>query len=135
MELVKIIENLYQSPLIENWGEILSTDINVVIDLEGTPDKEVPKNIIYISWAIEDGPLPDTNILWGIATFAAQMVKNGYKVLSHCVGGYNRSGLMNACIIKKLNPNLRGEQIIELIRTSRPGALSNPTFIDFIMGL
>lgn len=132
---VKILENLYQSALIEDWQVILKEEINIVIDLEGTVDMKIPQNIIYIYWAIEDGPLPDTNILWGIASFGAQMLKAGYKVLSHCVGGYNRSGLMNACIIKKLNPNLHGKQIIEIIRNARPGALSNPTFVDFVKEL
>ncbi len=109
--------------------------INVVIDLENVLDPNVPESIIYIYWAIEDGPLPDTNILWGIAGFGAQMVKNGYKVLSHCVGGFNRSSLMNACIIKTLNPELSGTKIIELIRKARPGALSNPTFFDFLVAI
>jgi len=135
MELVKIMNNLYQSPLIDDWAVILDEGINVVIDLENVLDPNVPESIIYIYWAIKDGPLPDTNIIWGIAGFGAQMVKKGYKVLSHCVGGFNRSALINACIIKTLNPDLRGAEIIELIRKVRPGALSNPTFFDFLIAI
>lgn len=133
--MVKIVDNLYQSPLVEKWDDILNNGINVVINLSENLAVGVPTSITYIYWAIEDGPLPDTNILWSIAIFGAQMIKNGYKVLSYCISGYNRSSLMNACILKKLNPILRGEEIIALIRKARPGALSNPTFFDFIKRL
>ncbi|MBI4722345.1 MAG: dual specificity protein phosphatase family protein [Candidatus Stahlbacteria bacterium] len=135
MELVKIMNNLYQSPLIDDWAVILDKGINVVIDLEDIINSGVPKSVIYIYWGIEDGPLPDTNILWGIAGLGAKMIKNGYKVLVSCVGGFNRSALINACIIKTLHPDLRGAEIIELIRKARPGALSNPTFFDFLMAI
>ena len=56
-------------------------------------------------------------------------IKKGETVLSTCAAGMNRSGIITALSIKRLNPSLNPKDIISAIQKKRRcGALTNPAF-------
>jgi protein-tyrosine phosphatase len=60
------------------------------------------------------------------------VVGDGGKVLVTCNMGYNRSGLVTAIALMRLQRSKSTADIIASIRAVRPGALSNPYFVDFL---
>lgn len=131
MEIYEIVPGkLYQSPAITDWSQV-PPDIELVIDLSDI-DPNIPNNITYVHWPIQDGPLPDTGVLETFAVIGAEFIDEGKKVLSHCGAGINRSSLMNGSIMAQLGGY---PDIVGWIRQHRPGALSNQSFADYLTKL
>ena len=142
MEIFEILKDqLYQSGAPEegaDWQPILDRKIDVVVDLYGTLDPDVPtdpNSILYLFWPIEDAAvLPDIKVLDVLTDAVVHLIRLGHKVLVHCHRGKSRSGLFNAIVVMKMS-NLDGSAAIELVRQRRPGALGNQTFVQYLQGL
>jgi len=118
----------------EDVAKIHNLQIDVVIDLEGGFDVDMPFLDAYLYWPILDVPvLPDECFLFRAAQFAYISLKEGQKVLVHCRQGLNRSGLVCGKIMRFFG--LDGPEIISRIREKVPGALFNPVFAKYIEGL
>lgn len=127
---------LYLSPRIEDWRFLEDREITVVIDLEGEIDAGIPtlpNHILYLYFPIYDEDLPDMPKLHGVARMAASLVAEGHKVLSHCGMGFNRSALMAGLILMYLG--MEGPEVVERLRSKRPGALFNQVFADYLLSL
>lgn len=127
---------LYLSPRIEDWKFLEDREITVVIDLEGEIDAGIPtlpNHILYLYFPIYDEDLPDMPKLHGVARMAASLVAEGHKVLSHCGMGFNRSALMAGLILMYLG--MDGSEVVERLRSKRPGALFNQVFADYLLSL
>lgn len=138
IEIVEIVPGLYQSSSIRwPWDKkkIENLGIEVVIDLSGRFDTSMPWLKAYLYWPIKDEPqLPHSGELWTVSRWGAEMLWSlGYKVLTHCTAGFNRSGLVNATILNV--HGISGGEALRIIRMARPGALSNPVFADFVATL
>jgi protein-tyrosine phosphatase len=137
MELFQIDPEgrLFISPDIDDWVPVESSGINVVIDLDDDLDigvPEVPNQMLYIYFPIEDMPeLPDLEKLHSVARMGARLVKNGYRLLAHCGMGHNRSALVAGLILRYLG--MSGDEVVDLIRSKRHGALYNKTFADYLV--
>jgi protein-tyrosine phosphatase len=86
---------------------------------------------------IDDRLDPSTEeLMWAFLTGRqlAGAVADGKKVLVSCRMGKNRSGLVTALAARELL-GITGQQAADLVRESRPGALSNPTFYRFLTTL
>jgi len=70
----------------------------------------------------------------GASTWAAKYIREGKRVLSTCAAGINRSSLVTAATLIKLDPKftVNPDLAIETIRASRYGTLSNPQFVEMI---
>ena len=127
---------LYLSPKIEEWSFVDQHGISVVIDLEGGLDHgvpTVPNHVLYIYFPIYDEDLPDMAKLQGVVRLGAEMVRSGHRVLSHCGMGFNRSALVAGLILVELG--MSGPQVVELLRSRRPGALFNEVFAEYLASL
>lgn len=139
IEIVEIVPGLYQSSAIRwPWdkSKVKALGIDVVIDLQGRFDTSMPWLKAYLYWPIKDEPkLPYLLELDDVATWGMRMWDANWrrKVLVHCTGGFNRSGLVNAMILYK--HGISGLEALRIIRQARPGALSNATFADYVMTL
>lgn len=140
--LYKIDEGLYQSGKIGLGGlkKLEKEGINVVVDLQGGFDVELyvsnVEDLVYILWPIKDeAELPALLVLHNLATAVSMLRENGFKVLTHCSAGFNRSGLFNGVVLACSPPRPHGQVIIDKIRAGRPGALYNQTFVDYLMRL
>jgi len=132
MEISEIIENLFQSSFISEPEKIAEMGIDLVIDLEGKLDVNLPVKS-YLYYPFYDIPkLPDINDLDAIASYGSYFLKTGKKVLTHCSFGYNRSGFVNGLILIKLG--FTGKEAVSLIQKKRPNSLLNDTFRDFLLG-
>jgi hypothetical protein len=132
----EIDTNLYQS------GALIAPDVNRILekkgirgilDLEGNIDLMAVTTSLdwYWYWLIEDGPkLPNLRILWETASVVQEKTLKGMKVLVHCQAGINRSSLVNGCVLYLRG--YRGVNIVNRIRSRRPGALTNDTFRRYL---
>jgi len=126
--------HLFLSAAIHDWRPVLDKGIDTVIDLEGGVDHGVPEvadKFLYVYLPIADGELPDLDRLHAVARMAAQLIKRGDRVLSHCGVGLNRSALMAALILRYLG--MESVAAVERCRARRPGALYNKVFADYLL--
>jgi hypothetical protein len=128
--------HLFISPVITDWTIVTSYGIDTVIDLEGGLDEcipTVPNGCLYVYFPIFDEQLPDLKKLEAVASLGAHLVASGHGVLSHCGMGFNRSALVAGRILHRLG--MRGPEVVERLRTRRPGALFNDVFAEHIRNL
>lgn len=124
---------LFLSAAIHDWQAVLDRGIDTVIDLEGGVDHGVPEladKFLYVYLPIHDGELPDMDRLHAVAKMAAELIKRGDRVLSHCGMGLNRSALMAVLILRYLG--MEGKAAIDRCRERRPGALYNSVFAEYL---
>lgn len=134
MPVCEIIPGLYQSGSL--LGEPSLPELDVVVGLETTPDPEpiVGGCRLYVHWPIEDGPLPDLELLWDLAALLAGRLAAGERVLVHCSAGVNRSGLLNAAVLM-CHLKLAGAEAVARVRQACPGALQNERFASYLESL
>jgi len=130
-------EGLYVSSEIDDWDLVRSLDIRVIVDLEGGLDygvPTVPGSVLYIYLPMHDHlELPNLVKMDAVAAMCADLYRKGYRILSHCGMGLNRSPLMAGRILNELG--WRGPAIVERLQTKRPGALYNEVFCEYVRGL
>ena len=132
MEIFQIDENLYQSSMIDDVERVKIFD--VCIDLAGGIDPDASDFKIYLKWTIEDAGLPDLDILKIVASFGCDLVyKKKMKVLVHCEKGINRASLLNGVILWM--KGMKGQEIVDYIRSKRPSALFNQNFVNYLVNL
>ena len=135
--MIELIKGLYQAGSPE-FSEIVEENIEVVIHLAEVeisfPDRILPReSFLYVWWPIDDGPIPDTGILNGLADLAAGFLNEGRKVLISCAAGINRSGLLSCLVMMKFL-GVDANAAVELIRLKNPLALSNENFYIWLTG-
>lgn len=132
---------LWQSGTLEAEGAmeaIRDAGITYVVNLCGDgpvlspPDPLRP--FTEVRWEIDDGPLPDLDQLDAVVSRVCAAIQQGERVLVHCYAGLNRSGLVNALVVRRLK-GVSGAELVAYIRRRRPGALSNRRFVQHILSL
>lgn len=126
-------QQLYISPVIDEWAKLAEYRVDTVIDLEGGLDHcipTVPNTCLYIYFPIFDEDLPTMAKLKGIAQLGASLIRDGHVVLSHCGMGFNRSALVAGLILTELG--MSGREAVARLRERRPGALFNDAFATFL---
>ena len=129
--------HLFIAPAIRAWEPLAAAGIDAVIDLEGGLDEHIPtapESGIYIYFPIFDEGLPNLTRLEGVAQLGAHLVRSGHRLVSHCGMGFNRSALVAARIMHLLG-GMSGVEIVDRLRTRRPGALFNAVFADHVLQL
>ncbi len=140
MDLFQIDDDgrLFISAAIHRWNVAASRGVDVVIDLEGGLDLCIPTQAnhclyVYFPFDDDDRVLPSLTKLRAIAQLAASLVRDGHTVLTHCSGGFNRSGLVAGLILTELG--MSGAEALARIRAKRPGALYNERFADYLASI
>ena len=94
--------------------------------LIGVPFLHLP----MVDWST----LPKAWLIRGGEAFLDEVVeRSSQKALVHCAEGHNRSGLVVGYYLIKYG--YKPQDAIDLIRSKRPGALSNQTFVDYLLSL
>lgn len=73
-------------------------------------------------------------VLLRLAKNLADRVAAGTSVLTMCNAGRNRSGLLNALIVRE-RLGITGIRALEVVRRERPNALANEHFCRFLVSL
>ena len=138
MELFQLDDagKLFISAAISDWEVLAHHRVDTIIDLDGELDSgvpTVPNECLYIYFPIFDEELPNLHKLHAIGTLGANLVRSGYRVLSHCGLGFNRSALVAGLILNELG--MPGPEVVSRIRKRRPGALFNERFASYVEGL
>lgn len=108
---------------------------DVVVALHPHMDPDLEGMCQYIHWPIPDSKLPDPVMLHGLAQMLATFIQDGKKVLIHCNGGRNRSSLLSALVLMKLEPLMTGSSAVGWLQIRRPNALANERFVDYLENL
>lgn len=129
-------DRLFLSPAIDDWQAIEERGITVIIDMDAALDigvSSLPDHLLYIYFPIYDEALPNLEKLHAVARLAANLIKGGHRVLSHCCMGFNRSALVAGLILNYLG--MSGPEVVKVMRQRRPGALFNEIFADYLLSL
>lgn len=127
---------LFLSGSIEDWQPVHQKGIRVVVDLEGDVDHGVPTaadQFLYVYLPIHDGDLPNLDRLHAVGRLAAECVRKGDRLLSHCGLGLNRSALVAGLVL--MHHGMTGPEAVARLRERRPGALFNTVFADYLLQL
>jgi len=127
---------LYISPAIREWAPLEERGIDTIIDLEGDLDHCIPTSpnqVLYVYFPIYDEELPNLTKLNAVADLAAELIRSGHRVLSHCGMGFNRSALVAGLVLRRLG--VPGPEAVRRLRACRPGALFNPVFAAHLESL
>lgn len=108
--------------------------VTAVVNLWHTPDPRIQQ---LVKW-YEHISLPD-GIIHGhvaraaeeTATLVVEEINRGGCVLSHCWGGKNRSGLISALALIRLQ-GITGAEAVSAIKSVRRGALVNKFFVNYL---
>jgi len=108
--------------------------ITGVVNLWHTPDDRFYE---LVNW-YEQQSLPDGQIHGYVAKAAEAMasrvateIQYGGCVLVHCWGGRNRSGLISALALMRLE-GITGAEAIAAVKAVRSGALVNRHFVEYL---
>lgn len=94
----------------------------VVVSLTtGTSARSVPRNGVLIHWPIEDGPIPQPEVLDSLASFIDTTLRVSAAVYVHCQAGMNRSALVVARVL--MARGMSAEDAIDLVRERRKDSL------------
>lgn len=120
------------------YGDVMSTldeyGVDIVVCLAGEPDPDMCELYMYVYNPVSDGKhVPDDYLL--LADILAVLIEAGHSVLTHCNAGRNRSGLLNALIVRRLY-DIRGAEALAIVRKGRPRSCgSNPHFEEYLAQL
>ena len=134
-DLYEVSTGLFISGSLTKAMRYLDRGVSVVINLQEPTDTFLPKKLhwgLYVHWPIEDGPMPDAPTVRTLARFIVQLIDDGRKVLVHCYGGNNRSGLVIARTL--MEKGMSAQQAIKTVKEQRgPTALSNQGFVRWLL--
>jgi len=105
----------------EHWDAVIDLDCSAP-PLEGVA--------LYTHWPIEDGPAPEKAVLVALADLVNDLRHAGKRVLVHCAGGINRSGLLAAATL--IRDGMGAEEAVDTVRSRRAGALNNLEFVRLL---
>lgn len=110
--------------------------IDTVLNCSPDDDPELHGAVHYIHF-----PMPDNStfarhvdVCHALASKMAVRIEEGHVVLTHCHVGANRSGLMNALIVRRLMM-VSGGEALEIVRSRRPKSIRNKFFEDYLREL
>ncbi len=125
-----IIDDLFQGVTPEE----IDADVVVCLTRRAPaylPERAELEQFLVVWWPIDDGPMPDEETVRELATFIAALRHRGKRILVHCMGGNNRSGLVVARTLIELG--YPPSEAIETVREAIPTALSNPHFEEWLL--
>jgi protein-tyrosine phosphatase len=121
-----------------DYAWVRRTGITMVLDVSNPelyPDPRDIEGLVYIKMPLQDADhLPDLAILDGVVQAVANAYRGGHRILVHCRMGLNRSGLVDALVLRQLF-NLTGAEAMKTIQSRREGSLSNSVFATHLRSL
>ena len=134
----EIVSGLFISGHPDHTRDFMSQGVSAVIDLEGDVDTSLPQEeeqgdtTLYVYWPIEDAEMPQPTTVRSIASFVANLMDSGEKVLVHCHSGHNRSGLI--CARTLIAKGMESQKAIDTVRAKRGDghALDNEDFVRWL---
>lgn len=127
--------NLRDVDLVDIGATLALNKIDVVVSLVGEPISPISSFVkTYVVYPIADSKLKlDVEIeLNELAQLLADAVKDGQKILINCNAGRNRSCLLIALTLMRLN-GWSGRQALDFVREKRPRAIANEHFEKYLL--
>lgn len=120
----------------DKWALVSGYRCTIAVTLYGAYDQDLAVMLPqYWHCPFPDGKYPPWSRLEQLATeVAAALRKPGACAVVMCHAGRNRSGAVNALIVRELMA-VPGWQAIAIVRDARPGAIANQTFESYLQGL
>jgi protein-tyrosine phosphatase len=87
--------------------------------------------VVLVCWFIDDGQIPDTGKLGLIVDLVTAAIGSSKVALVHGAAGINRSGLINALVVRKYR-TVSGREALDTVREACPGAVSNADFARYV---
>lgn len=145
IRLHEVRPHLYQRGHMEQYSAtqkgqlVYEYGLQLVIGTFRRPDPDLPDVMAqaggrYVHVAFPDGRKVDVDGYDALAQQGAETIRQGGAVLVHCHGGRNRSGLVNALIVRELD-GCSGEEAMLRVKAARKGSLVNEHFCNYLMGL
>ena len=144
LKLYEILPNLYQSARLvviptpmQRIQFLTEHQIYGVVNLWHTADEDIAAFLpFYAHYSIPDGQLAESTIaqLWAYAYTVRKFIMNDQRIIVHCYGGRNRSGLLNALVVM-LVQGCSGSDAAQWVQRYRPNSLFNQHYLDYLSSL
>ena len=124
-------------PLPKKLALLKKYGVNVVFNWWHTHDSEIMPFLDHYEhhyFPDSEKELPE-EWLMEMSVKIADMIDDGDTVLSHCFGGNNRSGIINALVVRELYDGITGVEAMEMVRENKMRALHNESYAKYLAGL
>jgi protein-tyrosine phosphatase len=111
--------------------DLQALKIDTVFCMLQRGDADLPGVVEYIHRPLPDGKTIDIPYVYSIVDEVENCLSQGKRVLVHCIAGKNRSGLICALTVRRAL-GLSGAAAVAHVRHCRPGALTNPYFVEYL---
>ena len=119
-------------PLSDKLDALNHYYIDTVINLISRRDAELEMEMYkYIFAPMPDGVTFDPFQVMELVDQAVDLFDRGHVILTHCHGGRNRSGFVNALIVKRVY-NCSGDKALMIVRRGRPNSVATTIFEEFV---
>ncbi len=134
-DVTRLLDNLFIGSALSDGSVLEEFGITVHVNLIYQPPMRTERSLVYLMWPIEDSEvLPDESLLEDIASRLSEDIRQGRNVLITCGAGLERSALLAAKVMERLyGRDVSMPSIVREIRQKRPGSLSNPWFVRFLL--
>jgi protein-tyrosine phosphatase len=132
-------DRLYQSAytarasLAECRELVNAHQLDVIVNTWSRADHRLDDLVQYIHLPLPDGQVTPA-VIQKVESLSSEIVfllQSNKRVLVHCRGGRNRSGLITGLVLKKLL-GVSGATAVELVQRARPRALANMHFVRYL---
>ena len=121
-------------PLKQTLDVLKGYGIDIIVNMYKNPDTElIPYLYSYVYYPIPDGKVVDPKIE-DVAKYLVKKISQGHIVCTHCHAGRNRSGFMNALVVKHFL-EIDGDMAMQIVRDARPRAIDNVHFENYLRSL
>lgn len=133
----KLYQRGYFATLKSKFTRLEELGVDIVVNTYYKTDPDMADVLyMYINIPVPDGVegLQRIDDMHLVADMVAYSLLDGHSAIVHCYGGRNRSGLVNALIVRRYY-GVTGAEALKIVREAREDSLSTQTFVDYLLSL
>jgi protein-tyrosine phosphatase len=135
LDATEVAPKLYQGSLPQTGFDVRDCGFDVLVlaaeEWQPHPNAYPGVEVIHVPLVDAGKPLSESAWYHAVETGkrVARRLRQDKRVLTTCYAGLNRSGIVNVLAMYDMT-GAPGKKLVDVVQRMRPGALSNPHFVE-----